>query len=103
MECGDDEREVITDGEGVSFDGGTVGVSKTGDTNGESTGVPGVGYFDRVGGEGSETIGGGVSSDILLETCGEWFVESVFNGKGLGGGLGIVSEGGRLYRRPRLS
>jgi len=42
VEGGDDSREVITDGEGVSFVVGTVGVSKTGGAHGESTGVPGV-------------------------------------------------------------
>jgi hypothetical protein len=47
-----------------------------------------VGYFERVGGEGSEDIGGGVGGDIFLETCGEWFVENVFDGKGAGGGIG---------------
>ncbi len=54
VEGGDDSREVITDGEGVSFVVGTVGVSKAGDSHGESIGVPGVGFFDGVGGEGSE-------------------------------------------------
>ena len=42
VDCGDDVREVITDGEGVSFVVGTVRVSKTGVTHGEATGVPGV-------------------------------------------------------------
>ncbi len=72
MECGDDSRQVTTNGEGVSFVVGTVGVSKTGVTHGESVGVPDVGYFDRVGGEESEEdIGGGVGRDIFLEACGE--------------------------------
>jgi hypothetical protein len=31
VDCDDDVREVITDGEGMSFVIGTVGVSKTGD------------------------------------------------------------------------
>jgi hypothetical protein len=42
VDCGDDVREVITDGEVVSFVVGAVGVSKTGGTHGEATGVPGV-------------------------------------------------------------
>ncbi len=44
------------------------------------TGVPDVGYFDGVGGEGSEDIGEGVGRNIFLETCREWFVENVFDG-----------------------
>jgi hypothetical protein len=59
-----------------------VGVSKTGGAHGESTGVPGVGYFDGVGGEGSEDIGAGVGRNIFLETRREWLVENVFDGKG---------------------
>jgi hypothetical protein len=66
----------------VIFVVGTVGVSQTGGAHGEATGVPGAGYFERVGGEGSEDIGGGVGRDIFLETCGEWFVENMFDGKG---------------------
>ncbi len=42
VDCGDDIRKVITDGEGVSFVVGTVRVSKTGGIHGEETGVPGV-------------------------------------------------------------
>jgi hypothetical protein len=76
------------DGEGVMFVVGAVGVSQTGGTHGEATGVPGAGYFERVGGEGSEDIGGGVGRDIFLETCGEWFVDNVFDGKWKGGGAG---------------
>ncbi len=45
--------------EDVIFVVGTAGVSKTGGTHCVSAGVPDVGYFDRVGGEGSEDIGGG--------------------------------------------
>ena len=41
-----------------------------------------MGYFDGVGGEGSEDIGGGVGRNIFLETCGEWFVDDIFDGKG---------------------
>jgi hypothetical protein len=67
------------DGEGVMFVVGAVGVSQTGGTHGEATGVPGVGYVGGVRGERSEDIGGGVSRDIFLETCGEWFVDNVFD------------------------
>jgi len=76
------------DGEGVMFVVGAVGVSQTGGTHGESAGVPVVGYFDLVGGEGSEDIGGGVGGNIFLQTRREWFVENVFDGKGQGGGVG---------------
>jgi hypothetical protein len=53
---------------------GDLGVSNTGGSHGESSGVPGVGYFDGVGGEGSEGVGGGVNRDVFLETCWEWSV-----------------------------
>ena len=76
------------DGESVMFVVGAVGVSQTGGTHGEATGVPGVGYVGGVRGERSEDIGGGVSRDIFLETCGKWFVDNVFDGKWKGGGAG---------------
>jgi hypothetical protein len=66
----------------VIFVVGTVGVSQTGSAHGEATGVPGAGDFERVGGKGSEDIDEGVGRDIFLETCGEWFVENMFDGKG---------------------
>ncbi len=47
---------------------GTVGVSQTGSAHGEATGVPGAGDFERVGGEGSEDIDGGVGRNIFLES-----------------------------------
>jgi hypothetical protein len=65
----------------VIFVVGTVGVSQTGGTHGEEAGVPGVGYFDGVGGEGSKDIGGGIGRNIFLETRREWLVENVFDGK----------------------
>ncbi len=62
------------------------------------TGVPDVGYFDGVGGEGSEDIGEGVGRNIFLETCREWFVENVFDGKGQGEGVGDrVGRGKTVY------
>jgi hypothetical protein len=45
VEGGDDSREIIVDGEGVSFVVGAVRVSETCGTHGEATGVPGVGDF----------------------------------------------------------
>jgi hypothetical protein len=65
------------DGEGCDDDGGVEGqegVVKTSDTHGEMTGVPNVGYFDRIGGKGSEGIGVGVGR-------GKWFVKNMFDEK----------------------
>jgi len=88
VEGGDDSSEIIVDGEGGSFVVGTVRVSETRGTHGEATGVPGVGNFEGVGGEGSEDIGGGVGGDVFLETCGEGLVRNVFDGEGERGGVG---------------
>jgi hypothetical protein len=88
VEGGDDSREIIADGEGVRFVVGAVRVSETCGTHGEATGVPGVGDFEGVGGEGSEDIGGGVGGDIFLEACGEGFVRNVLDGEGERGGVG---------------
>jgi hypothetical protein len=49
VECGDDDREVITDVEDVTFVVRTVEVSETGDSHSESSGVP-----DSVEGVGGE-------------------------------------------------
>ena len=67
VEGGDDIREIIVDGEGVSFVVGAVRVSETRGTHGKATGVPGVGNFEGVGGEGSEDIGEGVGGDVFLD------------------------------------
>ena len=52
---------------------GTVGVTETGDTHREPTGVPGVGNLSGVGGEGSEDVGNsrGIGGDVMLERGGK--------------------------------
>ena len=90
VEGGDDSREIIADGEGVSF---VVGVCEgVRDSwhpwRSDRCQVPVVGNFEGVGGEGSEDTGGGVGGDVFLETCGEGFVRNVLDGEGERGGVG---------------
>jgi hypothetical protein len=63
---GDNGGEIVLNLEIMMFIVGTIGVSETGGTHGETTGVPDVRYLDGVGGEGSEDVGSGIRGNIAL-------------------------------------